>query len=168
MQHDFGRLRTYERHIACGIASILTALGIIGFIGKEKGEEAQTIVVHVVGAIKKGEVEVFRGASVGDVCSSAGLRDDSDPSDIDMSKKVVQDEIVVIPIKGKKTVYVCGAVIEPRLVSFDDEISAKKIIESVSVTENADLKSFCRRRKFKNGSIVEIKEKKRSFSKSLQ
>jgi hypothetical protein len=157
------QLKVYERHIACLLMAVLASLGFVGmdFSKSEMVDAKQRIEVVVVGAVKKTSVVVLQGASFGDVCEQAILSEDADVSNIDMTKKVTQNEVVVIPVRGKQTFFVQGAVVEPRVVFLDGDVSARVILSKVEVTDEADIKSFNRRRVFKNGSVIEIKRKKK-------
>lgn len=160
-ERDSTQLRAYERHVACGLAAVLVALGIAGIDTAKKINENQKIQVFVVGAAQQTKVEVDRGSSLGDVCEKAELRSDADISNIDMAKKVVHNEVIVIPVYGKKTFFVKGAVVEPKIVVIEGKVNAKLILQGVNTTEEADVKTFSRRRVFKNGSVIEIKKEKR-------
>lgn len=154
------QLRAYERHVACGIAAILVALGIAGIDNEKRANDNQKIQVFVVGAAQQTKVEVDRGSLLGDVCAKAELRQDADVSNIDMAKKVTHNEMIVIPVQGRKTFFVKGAVAEPKVVVIEGEVTAKSILQEVTTTEEADVKAFNRRRVFKNGSVIEIKSRR--------
>lgn len=162
------QLRPYERHAACLLIALLLGLGIAGFEwGKvSHAEPSPTKCIKVIGAVDAAELKVPLGSTVDEILAKTVVHDDADLSEIDGTKKVVPQDILVVPYKGKKTFYICGAVREPTLVVIEGEVTAKKILEKVSLRDDANVKAFLRRRVFSNGSVIEVKAQKGSPCKT--
>ena len=68
--------------------------------------------------------------------------------------------MVVVPFYGRTTVYVTGAVLHPTVVTLEQGDSMNQVLHSVQLQDDADISAFLRRKKLKNGAVVEIKKKK--------
>jgi hypothetical protein len=69
-------------------------------------------------------------------------------------------DVIVVPHKGATTIYVKGAVVEPKVVVLRFDEGPREAIKALQMQEGADLSSFLRRKSLKNGSVIEIKMKK--------
>ena len=154
------RLQPYERHVACVLVAVFLAL-CIGGLEKPSThfqDEIPCVLVKIVGAAKAEEIRIPLGATVDEVLRKAEVFHDAELSECDGTKKVQNQEIIVVPFKGKQTFFVCGAVKNPKVIVLDSEVSAQKILEKVEVDETANVKAFLRRKIFRNGSVIEVKK----------
>lgn len=161
MTSDFGQLRPYERHTACFLVALLVGIGVHVVIEQYHicTEPADPLSIHVVGAVQESHLLLPHGSTLDDVISRVALTTEADCNELDGSRHVVNGETVIIPHSGKTTVYVTGAVHEPKLVVLDNKAKPKEVLQSVDLQDDADVSAFMRRRSLKNGSVIEIKRK---------
>jgi ribosome-associated protein YbcJ (S4-like RNA binding protein) len=158
-----GSLRAYERHVAVILISILIAFSV--FVSYEKTSEGRLdnedpICAHVVGAVFECKILVPRGTTVEDVLKKVTFEKTADFSEIDSSRRMMRDEILVIPYVGKVTLFVTGAVEFPKIVVLNIGSGPKDVLAEIQVRDDADIKTFLRRKKLLSGSVVEIRTKK--------
>lgn len=156
------RLYPYERHVACILIAILLGLGVAGIrLRKSSPEELQPLTrVKVIGAVESTELEVPLETTIDEILEQVQLSPDADLSEIDGLKKIGCAEVFVVPFRGKKTFFVTGAVQESKIVVLEGDVTARKILDSILVTEAANVSAFLRRRKFPNGSVIQVKNKR--------
>ena len=169
MKNQTSQLRSYERHTACLLSGLLAGLGLFVVIqGRNISVGVgETIRVHVVGAVRETDVMLPLGATLDDVLTRIELLDGAEPTNLDGQRRMNNGEIVVIPYGGTTTVYVTGAVKEAKVVVLDDMAKPKQVLECVDLQNDADISMFLRRRTVRNGSVIEIKKKKKSFQKEV-
>ena len=155
-------LRSYERHVAVFILSILSVLGFLSYSQKSLSTYAPgEILVHVVGAVQETHVRIFSGCTVDDVLSHVSFLETASLIDVFGSKKIYADTILVIPYEQGTTVYITGSVKESKILILPANANALYILDHVDLKEQADIARFKRKRVFKNGSIIVIPEKKK-------
>ena len=157
-------LQPYERHASCLISGILLGLGLVVFcdnrsLSDGSGDE---ISIHVVGAVDEAYLHVKAGATLGDLLEAVRLHPDADASELDGVRRLSDGEVIVIPHEGATTVYVTGAVEEAKVVVIPKETDPSAILQFVKTRDDADRKSFLRRKKVKNGEVIKIRSKRRS------
>lgn len=162
------QLQPYERHVALLLCAILIGLGLSAVVFRPTAqiEESEQVQIHVVGAIEETKVFVARGSTVNDVLDRIHLQKNADVAELDGGRRLVDGETIVIPYAGKKTLYVIGAVTEPRVVVLGENTGMEELIASVPFTSEADVRSFRRRKVIKNGAVVKVlakKERKKSL-----
>lgn len=161
MEQRHTQLRPYERHAACAIAALLTAIGLLASLENSRlcASKGEPISVHVVGAVRECELLLPQGSSLDDVISRVVLDEKADCSEFDGSRRIVNKETIVIPFSGATTVYVTGAVKEPKVVVLEKAAKPKDVLQLLDLTEDADLSQLSRRRVLRNGSVIDIKRK---------
>jgi hypothetical protein len=169
MKHPSSPLRPYERHVACILSGILAGLGLFAAIeGRHNGVNiGETMTIHVVGAVRKTEVTLSLGATLDDVLTCIELNEGAEISELDGSRRLINGEIVVIPYVGKTTLYVTGAVIEPKVVVLVKNAKPREVLEFVQLQNDADEAMFLRRRTLRNGSVIDIKKKKKAVQNGV-
>ena len=163
MEAHSSRLRGYERQAACILAGLLAGLGLFAAIeGRYKYADAgEMMTVHVVGAVEKTELALPMGATVDDALSRIDINERAEVSELDGSRRLINGEILVIPYVGTTTVYVTGAVIEPLVVVLEKNAKPRDVLEHVQLQDDADKALFLRRRTVRNGTVIDIKKKKK-------
>lgn len=166
MESSLGRLRGYERHVACLLAGCLAGLGLMAVVEGEKihRQETETITVRMVGAVRDIEVKVQAGSTVEDLLACVELKDGAELSEIDGFRRLGHNEIIVIPFEGKTTVYVHGAVKKPQVVVLEKEAKPKHLLECVELEDDADVSQLKRKKSLRSGSVIEIRRKKSPVS----
>ena len=155
-------LQVYERHMACLISGLLLGLSLVVFydnrlLSKVQGDE---ISVRIVGAVDETSLRISEGATLGDILETVHLHPDADLSELDGIRRVSDGEVVVIPHAGMTTVYVTGAVEESKTVCISKEAGPSAVLQFVKTRDDADRKSFLRRKKLKNGEVIKIRSKR--------
>lgn len=115
--------------------------------------------VHVVGAVQEQFLRVPYNTSVDEVLLQVTVDPGADMCEIDGSRKITKDEILVVPFIGKMTVYVTGAVKEPGVVVLEQEATPAALAQRIIFSEFADVKAFQRKKVLKNSSVIDIKLK---------
>ena len=92
------------------------------------------------------------------------IHSDADISELDGVRRLTNGEVIVVPCQGKTSVYVTGAVEEAKVVVVPQDAGPKAVLQSVKIRNNADTSSFLRRKRVKNGEVIEIKAKKQRKS----
>ena len=168
MENPSKQLQPYERHIACFLSALLAGLGLyVAFESRQVSvRSAEHIAVQVVGAVKEARISLPPGATIDDVLTMITVDENADLTELDGTKKLADGEIIVVPEKGRITVYIFGAVDEPKVVVINREEAPGAVLQYIHLHEDADIASFLRRKKLRNGSIIEIKKKRRRSGKS--
>jgi hypothetical protein len=156
------QLKAYERHVACMLAGLLAGLGLFAAIeGRHTTiDSGEMMTIHVVGAVKQTDVMVPVGATLDDVLVRIELNEGAECTELDGSRRVINGEIVVIPYVGTTTVYVTGAVLDPKVVVLEKNAHPRAVLEFVRLQNDADTAMFLRRKTLRSGSVVDIKKKK--------
>jgi hypothetical protein len=156
------QLQAHERHMACLLSGLLIGLSLVVLFDHRPLVQlgGEYISVHVVGAVDETQLQVKEGTTLEDLLSSIRVRPDADLSELDSVRRLIDGEVIVVPFEGKKTVYVTGAVEEAKVVTIPCDAGVAAILQSVNVRNNADVRSFLRRKRVKNGEIIEIRAKK--------
>lgn len=160
---ETGPLRAYERHVAVVLVSLMIGLGLLATHEKivdEESQPAEKIMIHLVGAVTASDVFVPRGATVDEVLRVVSIDKAADLTEIDGTRRLMREETVVIPYTGRLTLFVNGAVVEPKTVVAEQGAKAQDILDQVQVREDADVKAFLRRKKFTTGTVVDVKLKR--------
>ena len=152
-------LQPYERHVSCLISGLLLGLSLVVFcdsrpLSNFQGDE---ISVHVVGAVDETHLRVKAGATLGDLLEAVRLHPNADVSEFDGIRRLSDGEVIVIPYAGMTTVYVTGAVEEPKAVAVPNGAGPSIVLQAVKTRDDADRKSFLRRKKLKNGEVIKIR-----------
>ena len=163
------QLQPYERHVACLLSGLLIGLSLVVLCDTRPLSDisGEKITVHIVGAVDEFHVQVSEGATVQDVIKLVQVHSDADTAELDGARRLTHGEVVVVPSKGQTSVYVTGAVEEPKVVVIPDNGGPKEVLQSVKLRKDADARSFLRRKRVKNGEVIEIKVKKQPKSRRL-
>jgi len=157
-------LYPYERHVACFLAALFIFLGVLSYLEKKEidliGKEI--VSVKVVGAVEPKTIPAPRGATVDEVLSQVVCLADADFQEVDGARQLLKDEIVVVPYRDRLTLYMRGAVQEERVLVVERGARAREILSQVVPTKEADVQRFLRRRKFINGTVIDIFPRKDS------
>lgn len=160
------QLQPYERHIACLLSGLLIGLSlVVSFDNNPCGDcRSEKVTVHVVGAVEEAHVQVKEGTTIEDLFQLVQMHSDADISELDSERRLTNGEVIVVPHQGQTTVYVIGAVEEAKVVAVPAGAGPKAVLQSVKIRKNADTSSFLRRKRVKNGEVIEIKAKKQPKS----
>ena len=160
------KLQPYERHMACLISGLLIGLSLVVFCDHRSLCETSgdDISIHVVGAVEEAHVCVRAGTTLEDLLQTVHVHPDADISELDGIRRLTDGEVIVVPHEGLITVYVTGAVEEPKVVTISMDGRPNDILQFVKFRDDADRKSFLRRKRVKNGEIIKIKTKRNSRS----
>jgi hypothetical protein len=156
MREELSGLTYYERHIACVLISLLIFLGCQSCLSQKGNETTKEMVsISVVGAVK--EQTLFRtpGVTVDSILQNIDVQEDADLLEVDGSRRIAENEILVIPYHGKLTVYVTGAVVEAKLVVAEKNATVADILDHVILADDADVKRVMRRR-VRNASVLTV------------
>ena len=149
----------YERHGALCICALLLALSYLSSrqpdISCYTGEY---IEVEVVGAVVPKKLVVEKGTRVEEILAKVRLDKLADLQEILGSKKLTESGYIVVPWQGVKTIYVTGAVKEPKVVTLSGGGVGMQILEQVELSDRADRKALLRKKSCKNASVVEVRE----------
>jgi hypothetical protein len=156
------QLQPHERHMACLLSGLLIGLSLVVLCDNRPYADCRSekITVHIVGAVEEAHLQVNEGATLEDLFLLANLHSDADISELDGVRRLTNGEVIVVPCKGQTTVYVTGAVEEAKVVIVSKDGGPNSVLQSVKVRNNADTRSFLRRKRVKNGEVIEIKAKK--------
>ncbi len=161
MNSSVSQLRPYERHVACLLLGLLAGIGIAAAVAGRQGTcpGVETITIRVVGAVCEKELCVESGATLDDALARIAMREGADTSGLDGARCLHNGEVVVVPYEHTTTVYVTGAVLEPKTVVLEQGAKPRQILEYVQVSSDADVSQVLRKRVLKNGSVIEIKKR---------
>jgi hypothetical protein len=162
MGKEIPHLKPYERHVACILSGLMAGLGIFAAMEGSREGTGDQITVHVVGAAKTSQIEIPAGATLDDALVHVGLSADADLSELDGTRRLTNGEILVVPYKNTTTLYVTGAVVEPKVVVLEKDAKPLQILNFIQPQEDADLSTLHRRKAIRNASVLEIKRKKPS------
>jgi hypothetical protein len=152
--------------MACLLSGLLIGLSLVVLCDNRPYADfrSEKITVHIVGAVEEAHLQVNDGATLEDLFLLVKLHSDADISELDGVRRLTNGEVIVIPGKGQTTVYVTGAVEEAKVVIVPQDGGPNSVLQSVKVRNNADTRSFLRRKRVKNGEVIEIKAKKQAKS----
>jgi hypothetical protein len=156
------QLQPHERHMACLLSGLLVGLSLVVLRDHRPSADfsCEKISVHIVGAVDEATLSVNEGTILEDLLQLAHVHDDADLSELDGQRRVTNGQVVVVPYAGKTTVYVTGAVEEAKVVTVPKEAGPKDVLQAVNVREDAIITYFLRRKRIKNGDVIEFKAKK--------
>ncbi|MBS0654655.1 MAG: hypothetical protein JSR46_02660 [Verrucomicrobia bacterium] len=119
----------------------------------------EKITITVIGAVVQEQKRTLPlGALVVDALQTLELSEDADVEKLPLDMKLQPDQTLVIPTKGKISVFVTGAVKTSGLVLLPESCRLPDLLAHLDLQADADLKQFKRcRRLLREGETVDIR-----------
>jgi len=153
---------SYERHVACILVAICIALTFQSYFQRALPyEKSEQICITVVGAVESTEITVAQGTRVEQVLAKVQMKGEVDLDRLYGMRRLFKAETIVVPYRKGLTLFVEGEVEEPKVIVVDENASASDILAQVDLTENADIRRFLRRRRFRTGTVIQVPTKNR-------
>jgi hypothetical protein len=153
-------LSFFEKYTSCSIIALFVSLAFVIFLDTRTSsihKKRSLITVRVVGAVLEQTVSGTYNSTVDEILQKVRMLPEADVCEVDGSRKLCSDEILVIPHQGKITVYICGAVENPGVVILPLHATMSDLRTKIEFSKTADIKNFLRKKVLKNGSIVEVR-----------
>lgn len=156
----------YERHVGSFICALFLFLGFVSYMNN-RGESSQSeeISICLVGAVKPQTVRVLEGTTVDELLSKVICFDEADLQEINGMRRLMKESILVVPYRDFLTLFVRGAVVEERVVTLQRGATSEDILAHIEPLEGADIQRFLQKKRYTNGSVLEIFQRKRSAKK---
>jgi len=153
---------SYERHVACILVAVCLTLAFHSYFQRAfPYEKSEQICITIVGAVESTGISVAQGTRVEQVLAKIKMNDEVDLDRIYGMRRLLKAETIVIPYRKGLTLFVEGEVKEPKVVIVEENASASDILGQVDLTENADIRRFLRRRRFRTGTVIQVPTKNR-------
>lgn len=120
---------------------------------------AASISIRVVGgSVEELQLELAPGAQVVDALAHLTLSEEVDVGKLPLEAKLQPGQVLVIPTKGKVSLFVTGSVEKSGLFVLPEGSRYPDLLRYITLTSNADLKQFKRKRRLlQEGETIEIR-----------
>ncbi len=157
----------YERHVASFVCALFLFLGFVSYAGNGVDKsQIEEVAIRLVGAVEPQTVRVLKGSTVDELLTQARCLDQADLQEIDGMRRLMKDSILVVPYCDSLTLFVKGAVLEEKIVTLQRGAKSEDILTHVEPIEGADVQRFLQKKRYTNGSVIEMFQRKQSARKS--
>ncbi len=121
----------------------------------------KTIHVYYAGACaEKGTIEMPSGSQIQDLLARLKLAPEADTSKLVLHDRLKDKQLVIIPQKGKISLYIDGAVKEPGIIVVPEGLHFNELMPYLSLSNDADIGVIRRRRRqLSEGETIHIPAK---------
>lgn len=144
------QLTLKEKLAVLAMLLLLATLAASAYAKKHSQYKATPKNIHVtcLGAcVEAKSLEFSQGSCLADLVNKISLHDDADLGKMALESRLKDGQVVIIPKKGGMSLYVTGAVDEPRVLFVPEGLHFNQLKQYITLADDADLAIFHRRRR---------------------